>query len=137
MGHFNMKKFINRIKTIFAYLPLLWNDHDWDHDYLYELIKKKLERKLKYFQNNKITYEDDRTIKELSICIHLLNRIIDDKYSETKRAEYLYSIINKNKQDSLNRNLHKYYFEYVDQRKQDDLDLLFTIMKRKSLTWWN
>lgn|SRR5574344_2581398 len=41
---YKIKRLFNKIIKIFQYIPLLWEDEDWDYSYLLELIKFKLKR---------------------------------------------------------------------------------------------
>ena len=44
-----MKKIWNRIKNIIRWIPVLWNDRDWDYHYTFEILKTKLK-----FQSTKL-----------------------------------------------------------------------------------
>jgi hypothetical protein len=66
-----------KIKRLFDWLPVIWNDNDFDYSYLDKIILFKLKRMYKLSRSN------DESKKSLRICINILERIKDDWYFET------------------------------------------------------
>lgn len=54
-----IKRFLGKIIKIFQYMPLLWNDEDWDFQYLLDLIEFKLKRIKKCIRQNDIIVEHE------------------------------------------------------------------------------
>ena len=72
-----------RIGRIISYIPVIWNDHDWDHAYVLKLLRYKFKRMRNLFQ--KCTHHDHiEDIVYLTYTIEVLDRLIKDDY-------YLYS----------------------------------------------
>lgn len=89
----NIKK---GIENIIVWFPLIWKDRSWDHQFILEILRKKIVIHRKYFErpNHIINNEDNnKIIKQLLFCEKILNRLIDDKddiyvHPEYKRIMY-------------------------------------------------
>lgn len=69
------------IKNIIRWIPTLWNDRDWDGTYMHQIMKKKLEHMKVYFETTNIDFEGRlRVIEYISLCIKMLNKIIEDDF---------------------------------------------------------
>lgn len=62
------------IKRFFLYLPIIWRDEDWDYDYLYQLIKFKLERMAIAQDNDDLHVDSKRRATQIRICLAYLDR---------------------------------------------------------------
>lgn len=75
------------ITNLIQWLPIIWQDRDWDHAYLEELMLFKLTRMYKRFSNPEETYVDwdgehAKDLKALRICITILERRKNNFYYE-------------------------------------------------------
>ena len=73
-----MKK---RNKTIKSYEKILRKDVDWDYGSLLVLERHKLKRMFNYFSNSHITDEDKVIAKEISLCIRLLDIVMEEDWA--------------------------------------------------------
>lgn len=86
---------LKKIKKIIDYIPILWNDYDWDYSYIDKILLYKLKRMKKVFDKNKDKQFWDfgkeqsiyrqKAYKALCICILILERQINDFYFDTYR----------------------------------------------------
>ena len=78
------------IRNIFRWLPVLWHDRDWDHSYLYIVLRKKLETMLQYHKTDKSARFEGQEyiIRDLSICVNILKRLEDDYWFENQEQLY-------------------------------------------------
>lgn len=65
-------------KTFKAYEKILRDDKDFDYSYLLILERKKLQRMYDYFENSKISLENPRVASEISICLRLIDIIMEE-----------------------------------------------------------
>lgn len=146
--------FWRRIKQVIDYVPILWYNYDWDYTGIFELLKKKLERMHEIHLNGCLV-TSDTTAKEIKTCILLLDRIIEDDYGNYKRHEkrfgkpkFYFKPIEGSDMltlEDLNPGSEKkdYSKSLVAARKRDvaqrdqDIELLFKIMNKKILHWWD
>jgi hypothetical protein len=84
------------IKNLTKWFSVIWNDRDWDHHFLFEILKFKLEQmedlqeilkfKLEQMEDlqrkHGIKLYRDKYADQMRVCINLLNRIIEDEYYE-------------------------------------------------------
>jgi len=87
--HYGIKNFhsthiyapIQRIKTVIAYIPILWYDHDWDHFYFFALMEHKLKRMEKCLRNgNHLSCNKDAD--RIKICHTILKRLQLGEYDK-------------------------------------------------------
>lgn len=53
--YYCIKRFYRRIKNFRRYIPIIWQDEQWDFDYLLELVKWKITFMKEYFEQGEIT----------------------------------------------------------------------------------
>lgn len=83
---FKIKRFFKGLKRGFAFFKIGFNNHDWDYDYLHELVLFKLKRM--YYEMENFGYHSPKCsnykpkMKSLKLTIKLLERYIagDDKH---------------------------------------------------------
>ena len=84
----------NRSTTIKKYSKILKEDRDYDFEYMLDLEKFKLKRMSEYFSKSQIISDWERVVKEINLCIKLID-IITEKdppgylYNETKKLPYI------------------------------------------------
>ena len=47
-GRYYHRDFINGIKNLWSWFPVIWKDRDWDQTFIYEVLIHKLEKQAKY-----------------------------------------------------------------------------------------
>lgn len=144
-------KFVDGIRNVIRWIPLIYRDRDWDYVYLMEIIKFKLENMEECFRKYGCTVDSKRKAKEMRICIKLLGRIAEDDYCEKEyddhyekwgRPEFkdhtikCSKIITKDDELQSRKESNRLY-EKEEKLKKQDMDLLFKIMRRKILGWWD
>lgn len=79
-GKYYHKHFIQGIKNLIKWFPTIWKDRDWDHGFIYEIIKVKLNNQAKYVggKNRHTTAKRDAEI--MLLCSKLIQRCQDDFY---------------------------------------------------------
>ena len=69
--------------------PVIWNDEDWDHYYLYIILQYKLKRMEGFFNSDRaMASRGVEEAKKMKTCINLLDRLIKDEYDENAFKEY-------------------------------------------------
>jgi hypothetical protein len=101
------------IQNLIKYFNVIWNDRDWDFNYFFYLLKKKLECMEAYIRrygNHEDSEQDADNIKK---CIELINKLIEDDY------------INKPRN-----------YRNEIERRESDKKLLFQILNEHIEGWW-
>ena len=74
-------RLINRIKKIIGWLPIIWDDYDWDEVYLYIILRHKLSQMEKFFRSDlACTLSAPKKADEMHKCICALDRLINNDY---------------------------------------------------------
>jgi len=139
------------IRNIIKWTPLLYKDRDWDHVYLMKIIQFKMSNMEKLFRKHGHHVNSDRDAKEIRICITLLDKIIKDDYLKkewtkfdekwgelefTKNELIRSKVITEEDNKQVRKETRRLY-DKEDSIRNQDMDLLFKIMRRKILGWWD
>ncbi len=73
------RRLFYRLERIWAYLPILWRDHDWDHSYILRLLAFKLRRVQKALAKGHHANREQEA-RRVQICAELLERIVASDY---------------------------------------------------------
>jgi hypothetical protein len=80
---------INRLFfRIWKYRNLLWNDEDWDHGYLLDILEFKFLNMMKYHRDHGHLMENPRIAHELRECSEICHRVHIDNYCEAEHAAH-------------------------------------------------
>jgi hypothetical protein len=123
----DMKQLIRNIKygigNILYYFPTIWNDRDWDYQYINMVLHKKLSRMEKRFASDKVVIANvEKVAKEIKIARLLLERILHRNY------------YGNSKKSSITR---KKAFHHTHYMEQQDINYLFDHMKKRIQRWWD
>ena len=77
-----------RILHICKWLPILWNDHDWDCGYLYIVIRHKLKLMRESHEKNRIIGDWAKVAHEIKIAELCLDRLIKNEYIDKDWEEH-------------------------------------------------
>lgn len=78
------REFIQGVKNIYAYLPIIYKDRDWDYIFYEQLMLFKFKRMYKLLSKghweSPVNFERTNSLKALKICINILERRSNDFY---------------------------------------------------------
>lgn len=149
----------NRLKTIFAYLPVLWKDRDFDHVYLLKLMQIKLQRMHKNMIEDSHHTTAELDARNIKIAEQLLSRLTnsdfywDLKDSLTKEEKALHCRCPSETsrfEDIPGTDLTKWFLDYCkycekrsshwykqsDEKQEADFKFLFEHFKKHLRRWW-
>lgn len=70
------------IKNLWKWFPVVWKDRDWDSHYIFEILKHKLKAQANYIERNNRYIGVEHDVRNMRICISLIQRIQDEYYIE-------------------------------------------------------
>lgn len=76
------------IKNLIIWAPAVWRDRQWDHQYIYMMLKAKLNFQEQYIRKHGIHVHNVRDADEIKVCIDALNRLIEDDYHSEAFQEH-------------------------------------------------
>lgn len=76
------------LENLWAYIPILWHDRDWDHTYMLALWERKFRRMADLHTHHGHLLRSDLTAQQLRVCASLCKRIADDQYDQIPHAAH-------------------------------------------------
>jgi hypothetical protein len=110
------------VKNLYKWFWVIWKDRDWDHYYIFEILKFKLEKQAKHLGERDWHESSKRDAEIMMTCVRLINKIQNESYfdelydSDEKSPEAIKIVIDRH-----------------DKAKR----LLFKIMNNKIESWWD
>lgn len=84
----NLRVWCENVKRICEWIPILWNDRDWDHAHIFTILKYKLSRTRKCIVGNKIISGHLRVGRQIAYAELLIERIMEDDYCKEEWAQH-------------------------------------------------
>ncbi len=142
-------KLIYGIPNLFVWFKIVWKDRDWDFYWVYCLLRFKLNRMSKSFEKYDIHVDVEKKVKQIKIVVALLDRLIEDDY-----ADYEYEKFGDVRYEGTRENR---IFNWTENRpftneelqllriasdkeiymRNQDLDLLFSSLRKHIEGWWH
>jgi len=79
-GRYYHKDFYCGVKNLIKWFPTIWRDRDWDHRFIYEILRVKLERQAKYIGDRDIHVDAKRDAERMRLVAKLIKLQQDDFY---------------------------------------------------------
>lgn len=148
-------------KNLIRWFPIIWNDRQWDHIYIYKIFQKKLSLTEKYLRYNGIHVDAKRDADKIKTCVILLDRLLKDDYHDMafkrhyekwgmpelrtektenenfSRLHVVYDGVKTEEDDKKERKEFHSAWEHEKYLREQDLDLLFKIMRKHIQGWWD
>lgn len=87
-GRYYLKNFKEGIKKLWYWFPVIWKDKDYDHSYIYEVLKHKLKSQALYIGSRDIHTRADQDSRRMLICANLIDKL-QEGYYEIEYADYI------------------------------------------------
>ena len=127
--HHMIKKFIQRLRHLYKWLPIIWKDYDYDHAFIEYMLKHKLQSMYDRFsdpEKTQVNWETEhalRALKALRICITILER---------RRSTFYIDLW-----DDENEKLTDEIMIKIVSTEDRDWKLLWKLMDKFMLYWWD
>ena len=112
------------VKNLVVWFPVVYQDHWWDHSFLYRILRFKLSLMEKGFRTRGMSTNSEKDAKNIKICILLLDRLVNNDYIDYKEERGWTPKI-------------RFSFEKEEEMIEQDLDLLFKILRKQIRVWWD
>ena len=80
-GRYYHKDFINGVKNLWNWFPVIWKDRDHDQHFIYEVLIHKLEKQAKYIGERDWHTRAKRDAEKMLLCARLARIQQEDTYS--------------------------------------------------------
>jgi len=75
-----IKRFIKRIKNLVRWFPIIWKDQDWDHHFIFEILKFKLKNQAEYIGYHDRHVSAKRDAEIMMLCVRLIEKVQSEYY---------------------------------------------------------
>ena len=110
------------VKNLYKWFWVIWNDRDWDHYYIFQVLKFKLEKQANHLAENGFHNNAQRDAELMMTCVRLIDKFQNEYYydelckSGVRSSEVVKNVIAKHKKAKR---------------------LLFKIMNDRIEEWWD
>jgi len=154
------------IKNVIRWLPVIWEDKDWDYSFIYKILQFKLKNQAEYIGRRDWHTRAKRDAEIMMTCVRLIDKINEQYYGMEYFEYYDYDMSTDNPNRFLEFNvtrdeLDTYYAKYPltfkkieaeygdtkdrsstallmgDDRQRKARKLLFKILEQNIETWWD
>ena len=142
------RRFYWRVSNVIRWLPVIWNDQDFDSAYIWMILRKKFENMEDFF-NSEYSYHvgSEKHAQEVRICKLLCERLIAEDYptpwdagwqkhldweSWEEFVKLLNTPLSKVEHDCLERAV-----KHQDYLKKQDKEILCKMLMKYSDGWWD
>jgi len=150
------------IENLIKWFPVIWQDRDWDHWFIYKIFQFKLQQVEKLQRKYGNSTNSKKYAYQIKVAVLLLNRLIKDEYLENVlkphekkwgESEMIFTPIKGNEEyttldfkvekantEEEKEQEHKermILYKHSDYLKQQDLDILFKHMRKYIEGWWD
>lgn len=80
-GRYLHKTIRTGFKNLWHWLPVIWKDRNWDHRYVFTILKHKLEAQGKYIGKNDLHLTSWKNERDMMICVRLIDKVSEEFYS--------------------------------------------------------
>jgi len=115
-------RFIRRFKNLLRWFPIIWRDEQWDHYYIFEILKYKLIFTAEHTRKNGYHVNSSCDADRMMLCVRLIDKVQNEEYVE--------ALIND---DGLTAK--KIDAAYNKQKKARQL--LFKLLDKHIEGWWD
>lgn len=155
------RKIRQGVKSLWMWFPIIWKDRQWDHQFIYMIFRHKLYLTEQLIRHHGHHLNHVKDADQIKVCINLLDRLINDEYHETafKRHYEKWGTPSLNWKETRNKEFYEGIMSYPNIKtpkdkeletkdfklasnheaylREQDLDLLFKLMRKHIQGWWD
>lgn len=138
--------FIDGIKNIFKWIPVLYKDKDWDWRYIYEIMEFKLLQQRNYLVTANRHMSIPEINRDITLCLNLIQRIKDEyyqsEYFDYFKARYWFEPTDETEQyftyhsEMIWEKFDEYFAKYPIQHKKVLQKYSDKIKEKKDIAFW-
>ena len=117
-----IRRVIRRTKNLFRWLPVIWKDEQWDHHFIFEILKYKLIIMSEYIRKNSNHTSAEYDADRMMLAVRLIDKV--------QNEEYIDELIDYN-------NLTKEIVDKADAKQAKAKRILFKLLENNIEKWWD
>lgn len=142
--------FTRGIKSLIEWLPVIWKDRHWDHTYIFEILKYKIELQREYLVKSNRHTRIEADNRDMTNVLNLIERVqqeyyaieymdyVDSKFEDAYLKKYPNSVrvvMKKDMRTATDKDLLCLHVAQYNQEKAHKL--LFKILNERINYWWD
>lgn len=117
------------IKNLFYWLPVVWQDRQWDEHFLFLMLRHKLKAIETFFRSkDAVAIVAHKDADHIHRCVLLLNRLIDSPY---------YDNVDNNEQWAGFTWTYRKMGRHEEYMINQDIRYLMYLLNKYIRTWWD
>ena len=80
-GRYLGNEFIRGIENLWYWLPVIWKDRNWDHQFIFDILSHKLKAQSAYIGGRGIHVSAERDAEIMMTCVRLIEKVQDEWYN--------------------------------------------------------
>ena len=80
-AQFYPKDFKRGIENLWYWLPVIWKDRNWDHQFIFDILSHKLKAQSAYIGGRDIHQNAKRDAEVMMTCVRLIEKVSSEWYS--------------------------------------------------------
>jgi hypothetical protein len=92
-------QFFRQIKNLMRWFPIIWRDRDFDHYYIFDILKFKLKNQAEYIGYHDRHTRAQRDAQIMKLCVRLIDKVQTEWYG-TEYQDYHQPKFNWNNSES-------------------------------------
>lgn len=133
---------MRRIVNIFRWLPVIWTDQEWDFQYLLDILQKKLEHMLAFWESDiPISGNQQLNAWQIRETLEALRRYSEDNYEREALSRYARNHPNQVTLNEIRRigtdQEFRQIMDAIDEQKQADFVFVFSSLGENLQNWWD
>jgi len=79
-GRYLGNEFIRGIENLWYWLPVIWKDRNWDHQFIFDILSHKLKAQSAYIGGRGLHVSAERDAEIMMTCVRLIEKVKDEYY---------------------------------------------------------
>ncbi len=117
-----MKNFIQKIKNLIRWFPVIYKDRDWDHWFIYQILKTKLKYQSEHLRKCGNHVSADYDADRIDLCIRLIEKVQNEEYLDVALREPQWNMQS---------------MEAAERKHNKARKLLFKVLEQNIERWWD
>jgi hypothetical protein len=120
-----IRSIVDGLKNLWKWRKVIYKDRDWDHYYIYEILKTKLQFQADYMQKHGITESASEKTKQMLECVDLIDKVQNEYYIDLA----IKGLIDEGWTDE--------QFNDASKKQDEAKEKLFFELKENIDKWWD
>ncbi|MDA3855238.1 MAG: hypothetical protein PF569_03195 [Candidatus Woesearchaeota archaeon] len=150
-----IKRKFKQIKNVIKWMPIIWNQYDFDYSYAIEVFTFKLEQIATFLESDKaVSYDANKNARNIRRVLKILDRVYNEYYIKKTLNEFedMYgkvlfisdkNILKRDYENTQNlpllelKKLHYKFFKVAYSKRQKAEKLVWKLIGENIKYWWD